>query len=493
MCPGEVEPVVHAAEPAAGKPNPRPRNSRLKPPWTLGAVIAVTLSVSLGILAPIATIVHDHLNPEPASVHIAVTGLSSGELANVTVTDTDGFRRNVAIGGSLNEVLPVAGKYSLAASPVVTEAGTFYAVAPVVTLDASPTTVPVVDFNFADFISASTRVIMIPKSDTVSLRDPATSTLEELVIKRYGAPGGIQSGDFLASLPSDCEEDCYLVKVTQVLIGSAADEIFEVVPASFPDVLESAEIDIPVAADPESKSFPWERAFSCTREGDLRFSGSDRALERSMSLQIEWNDRDKPRWFKRPSEFRSATWNLTLGISSSATLSSSAAASCKGNLPSNRPVGTWPLPWIHIPVAVFHLAIKPVVELYLSGEVELTDRADVTVSANVGISLSAVCARGQGCERLETPDKETFTVNRDSAFQPETRVTGTFSISPELHLRIYGLAGPAAALKTNLRLNVSPQTQHVAGCVQGRIDFVIKHLDIRVPGFKVFSVCRESG
>jgi hypothetical protein len=116
--------------------------------------------------------------------------------------------------------------------------------------------------NYADFISACTKVLAVPPGHRLG-DDPPHAASERLILERKDAPSGIKPDVFPASGPVPGEPDGYLVKVGAEVPAPPGEMEFGVAPATLPEVFEKAEIGVSSDVATTSRPLPFTDKIQC--------------------------------------------------------------------------------------------------------------------------------------------------------------------------------------------------------------------------------------
>jgi hypothetical protein len=475
----------------------RARASRpgVDPIWTPGAVTVLVTSIALGVAAPLSVAAAEHDSSAVHGsavhrVHVIVTGLPPGVRAPVTITGTGAAPRTSQIDGQQTVALVGRGHYRLLAAPVKVPAGTYFAAVPAESVKARTGPAATAIVNYADFLSSSTRILMAPAGDTVLLMDPPDRPGERLVLESKNAPSGIRPDVYVASGSAPGEPDGYLVKVNAELPAPPGEVEFDVSPADLPEVFEKAEINVSKDEREAAGPLPFTRAIPCRASAGAQLSIDVHALERSLSFRIAWGQQGQRPRRKRLREFRSATLGAQLGETVSGTLASSVDGLCDAVIPRTLIAPEWRLPLIVVPLPPLHVVIRPVVQVYVSGNISVTHQATLMFNQHAGVKIVATCARGSRCNAANSSRTANLTLAREQK-QPGSKATAELAVTSVLHLYIYGLGGPHISAGGRMTLTVTPTSQRLHGCVEGGIGFEIRRLRIGIDKPRLLKACRD--
>jgi hypothetical protein len=471
--------------------SPGAPKSGSEPVWTPRAAAVLAVAVALGVVAPLAVAAAGHRGTPANRVAIIVEGLPPGVLAQITVARAGQAPQAAKIARRATITLPGAGTYRVSASPVKVPGGTYFAQAPALSVAAHNGSTATAIVNYADFISASTKVLTVPAGDTMLLTDPPHATGEQLILGSKNAPSGIKQGNFLTAGPVPGEPGGYLVKVRSKEPAPRGEVAFDVTPATPQEVFEKAEIDVNRKPS-EISSLPPVTNKICGAGASVELSIDVRDFVGSFSFHTQWNHQGQRHWWKRKRQFRSATLRVHLGEHLAGTLASSVHASC--DLPSlHKSIATWNLPPVFVPVPVLHFfVITPVVEIVVSGRIKISHQETLRFDQQAAATLAVTCAPGAGCSKDEVHSGFTrqlrFLLKQKG---PGAKVTGEVEVTPTLRLHLWGLAGPDAGIGGLITLEVSPTSKHLLlrGCIVGKAGFEIRPLGIRFEKRKLLFGC----
>jgi hypothetical protein len=473
--------------------SPGAPKSGSEPVWTSRAAAVLAVAVALGVVAPLAVAATGSRGSPPNRVAIIVEGLPPGVSAQITVAKTGQAPQAAKIGRHATITLPGAGTYRVSASPVKVPGGTYFAQAPALSAAAHNGSTATAIVNYADFISASTKVLTVPAGDTVLLTDPPHATGEKLVLEGDKALRGIQQGDFVASGPAPGEPAGYVVKVRSQEPAPPGEVAYDVTPATPQEVFEKAKIDVRPKPLEISSLPPVTDKIPCGADASAELSIDVHDFERSFSFRMEWNHQGQRHWWKRKRQFRLATLRVHLGEHLAGTLASSAHASCD-LLSLHKSIAKWNLPLVVVPLPLLHFfIIRPVVEVVVSGHIKISHHVALRFDQQAAATLAVTCARGASCTKDE--DHSRFISHRTRLLpeqkEPGAKITGEVEVTPTLRLHLWGLAGPDAGVGGLITLEVSPTSKLLLlrGCIVGKAGFEIPSLGIRFEKSNLLSWC----
>jgi hypothetical protein len=452
-------------------------------------------------LGPSAVTDANGRHAKQATLRIVVQALPRSRAAGITLVGPHHLRERVTRSATLS--LP-AGSWSLAAQPVVTSTGSYYATAPRVRERLRAGRATTVKVSYATFVPKTTKVV--PASDTVSLagapEGPRTLTLDG------AAARAAKAGQYLASGSSSAAPDGYLVKVVRVTPEGGGKAVLSVKDATLLEALPSGEIAAVEALEPPAEAASLDRrgsalalalgqrephgeptahaaSFSlrttdltCEAGAGVHVESPTVTFSPSIALHAHWG------FFKLDSASFTATVAASLGMGAEAD----AGAHCETNDPG---IGLLPhevsLPDIDVQVGPVPVVITPRLQVYLSGS------ASITAKASLSIEQTASATVGVSWEHGQFSPIESFPEHFRQSFAPEGDATAEVALTPTVDTLIYGVAGPSfdigAAAKFDADTTKTPWWT-LQGCLQAGLGFVISPLGLDWSDPHLLQLCK---